>query len=116
MRYGICHRQVNRPAAGGPSIGRTAAGPGRSSKLESHVMKETLMQWQTSGRGTGRRDMSSGASCSVGSILGSAIGSWVCGALSGASLMYFFDPDRGARRRESLLAAGEGAWDAARDS
>jgi osmotically-inducible protein OsmY len=75
------------------------------------------MQWQTSGYRTGRRDMSSsGGSCSVGSILGSAIGSWVCGALSGASLMYFFDPDRGARRRHSLLDAGEGARDAARDT
>jgi hypothetical protein len=60
--------------------------------------------------------MSSGESCSVGSMFGSILGSWVCGALSGASLMYFFDPDRGTRRRASLLAAGEGAWDSARDT
>lgn len=78
------------------------------------------MQWNLSNRDTASRYesayRSSGSSCSVGAMFSSMIGSWICGALSGASLMYFFDPHRGSRRRANLISAGEGAFDAARDA
>src|SRR5947199_285556 len=47
---------------------------------------------------------------STGLTAGSVLG----GSLLGAALMYLFDPQAGDRRRHRLVAAGEGAWDAAR--